>query len=82
MSKRITPKRKDVPLPPVSTLVCVKVDWKCKCGVFQTTEGPSIGASGGGCSGHSDGEYCYCPYPEAYIRLECYSCKVTEEFSF
>jgi len=25
----------------------------------------------GGCQGHSDGEYCYCPYPDARAVYEC-----------
>lgn len=71
-------------LPPRAVLNAVEVNWTCICGLNQDMLGPTISCSGGGCTGHNDGEYCYCPYPEATITVTCKSeaCRHVEGFVF
>ncbi len=80
--RRIFAASREVKLPPHPQMEAVKVTWVCTCGWRQETVGPTIRASGGGCSGHGEGEYCYCPSAEAFICVHCIKCSAYHEFSF
>ncbi len=74
-------KTRAVKLPPHPILEEVSVKWKCSCGLFNTTLGPTISASGAGCRCDKQ-DYCYCPGPESYIGVQCLGCKLTHAFVF
>jgi hypothetical protein len=60
----------------------ITVEYICNNGHANASTEAWIRAIGGGCSGHGEGEYCYCPHPEAVITSTCNVCAIECEFTF
>lgn len=64
----------------------VRVTWRCPYGHENVTTGVTVRVEGGGCSGHPQGEYCYCPNPQAVLEVTCKTCPESfenqHEFTF
>ena len=62
----------------------INVTFTCGKGHITTTGSSTFTVNGGGCYGHSEDEYCYCPMPEAVMQVICSvpECNSREEFTF
>ena len=61
---------------PIASNVRPLAEYECSgCGETYITEVTGMYTSGG-CTGHGEGEYCYCPYPEIRGAVHCPICDV------
>lgn len=58
----------------------ISVEVECPNGHVVKVESGEGFSSTGGCYGHGEGEYCYCPSPDVLFRFNCPECSKKNKY--